>query len=354
MLMLQACTSEEDFGQNKPIVVPGNSEVKISLSSVGAGVSTDIRSRAAVDDSNLDSMGVFCLAREKQDINNIPANIDWRNWSGCVMNNVLSSLSGSSITWEDSVYYYPISQFYAYDFYGYYPYVEDANVTVAQNQVTVQYTLSGTEDLIWGRATSEEQYAYSARYFRVEGNTGKVPSLNLKHMLTRLNFEIKTGTDVIGGASSEEAKKMKVKSVIIKSAKPNVNLTWSNSTEITDNAQLTLRNENVADFPLCDAAGKPVTDFEVSQDVNGVKSIGESIMLYPEKEYTLQVVLVNSETDEEFVTENTLALTQNELFAAGKNYKVTITVHGPRAVQLNASLNPWEDAEDDTNNEVEL
>lgn len=352
MMMLQACTSEENFGQDNTILVPGNSEVKISLSSSSSstGVSTDIRSRAAVESTDtLNNMGVFCLAREAQDINQSPSSIDWTNWSGCVMNNVLSDFEKGSVTWENE-YYYPISQFYAYDFYGYYPYSKDS-VTVSKNQVTVQYTLTGKEDLIWGRATSDEQYAYSARYFRTEENVGKTPSLNMKHMLTRLKFVVKTGSDLIGGASAEEAKKMIVKSIVVKSAKPNVNLTWSNSTATEDNARLELRNSSVADFPLCDVTGKPVTDFAVSQEVNGELPIGESIMLYPEKEYILEVVLANAE-GEEFTSESPLTLSQDALFAAGKNYTVTITVHGPKPVQLKAALNSWEDAKE--GNEVEL
>lgn len=364
MMMLQACTSEEVLTKND-VLVPGNSEMEIKLSTVGGGgTSTEVeegtpryfaRSRAAITGNELTGMGVFCLAREKQAVNNIPADIDWTDWSGCVMKNVQSNLiEDKKVTWEGQ-YFYPISQFYAYDFYGYYPYVADNKVTIGKESVQVQFTLTGKEDLIWGRATSEEQYAYSAKYFRVNGNQDKLPTLDLKHMLTRLIFVVKTGEDFVGSGTATEALKMKVKSLCIKSAKPNVNLSWTNTTETaTSHASLTLRDNSVTDFYLCDAEGGQVQNFELDPTPNGEKQIGESIMLYPEQSYILEVVLVNSETQQEYKTESPLTLSQKALFEAGKNYNVIITVHGPKKIDLTAQLNPWVDAEDETDNEVEL
>lgn len=364
MMMLQACTTDETFTKND-VLVPGNSEMEIKLSSVdGGGTSTEIEegtpryfahSRAAVTGDELTGMGVFCVAREKQAINDIPADIDWRDWSGCVMKNVQSNLSADgNVTWTDH-YYYPISQFYAYDFYGYYPYVADDKITIGKENVQVQFTLTGKEDLIWGRATNDEDYAYSAKFFRINGNQEKLPTLDLKHMLTRLIFQVKTGEDYEGSATATEATKMKVKSLCIKSAKPHVNLNWTNTTASTSDASLTLRDNSVANFYLCDANGEQVQNFELTSEANAVKQIGESIMLYPEQSYILEVVLVNSETNEEFLTESPLTLSQADAkFEAGKNYTVTITVHGPKEIQLKAALNKWADADPGTNNNVEL
>lgn len=354
VMMLQAC-SNEDFDLGNSGFTPGNSEVEIKLSSKGAQVSTDIETRAAIEDTNQDlNMGVFCLARAKQEVNTTPADIDWSKWSGHVMKNVSSTLNGSNITWTGN-YYYPISQFYAYDFYGYYPYVEDGQVSVTSNKVSVPFTLTGKEDVIWGRATSEDAAGFSAGYFRKKDHYNEVPSLSMKHMLTRLKFTLKTGANNADNNSSSDAETMKVMSVKIISAKPNVKLEWTNSTEAADNATLTTRDNSTAEFALCDAQGKEVTDVELANGVNATKPIGESIMLYPEQQYTLQVVLKSKSTNEEFTTESTLSLQQTSgKFEAGKNYNVIITVHGPKKIALNASLASWENAGEETNNNVIL
>lgn len=354
VMMLQACSNEEiDLGNSG--FTPGNSEVEIKLSSKGVQVSTDIETRAAIENTNQNlNLGVFCLARAKQEVNTTPASIDWSKWSGHVMKNVSSTLNGSNITWTGN-YYYPISQFYAYDFYGYYPYVADEQVTVNSNKVSVPFTLTGKEDVIWGRATSTDAAGFSAGYFRKQGHYNEVPSLNLKHMLTRLKFTLKTGANNDDNNSSSDAETMKVMSVKIISAKPNVKLEWTNSTSTDDNATLTTRNSNTAEFELCDAQGDAVTDIELAQGVNATKAIGESIMLYPETEYILQVVLKNKTSQEEFTTESTLSLQQSSgKFEAGKNYNVIITVHGPKKIALNASLTEWQDAGEGTDNNVIL
>lgn len=81
--------------------------------------------------------------------------------------------------------------------------------------------------------------------------------------------------------------------------------------------------------------------------------MGESIMLYPQASYELRVVLKDDQ-GKPFTTESTLSLKNQPIFEAGKNYNVIITVHGPKEIEATADLNPWVDAGEDTDNNVDL
>lgn len=352
MMMLQACTTDEDPSQ---VWVPGNSEVEIKLSSAGGGSFTEIeegapRSRAAIEGNTLNDMGVFCLARSRQNINDEELAIDWTDWSGCVMKNVQSNLEeNGKLTWEGQ-YFYPISQFFAYDFYGYYPRVADENIIMEQYKAAAQFTLTGKEDLIWGRATSTDPTGFSAKFFRKAGNQDALPKLDLKHMLARLIFYVKAGEDVEGTGQITEAQKMTVDSVYIVGAKQHVNLNWYIGRE---DATLSLRDQVGADFQLCEQNGDRVTAVTMPDNHTDKKRMGESIMLYPEASYELRVVL-KDDKGKPFTTESTLSLKNQPIFEAGKNYNVIITVHGPKEIEATAELNPWVDAGEDTDNNVDL
>ena len=122
-----------------------------------------------------------------------------------------------------------------YEFYGYYPYAEDAHITYEasadgdgsggpRHRATVHYTIDGTQDIIWGRATLQDKYAYSARYFR-ENKDAAMPLIGLQHMLTRLQFQVKPGEDPLNkGSVFEDAGKISVKSIKILDAHSKVDL----------------------------------------------------------------------------------------------------------------------------------
>ena len=94
------------------------------------------------------------------------------------------------------------------EFYGSYPYSEEVTYTSTpeSHRAVVNYTLDGTQDIVWGRATLEDKFAYSARYFREQGADAQIPIIGansvdeegnphpgMKHLLTRLKFQVTTG-----------------------------------------------------------------------------------------------------------------------------------------------------------------
>ncbi len=359
--MLPAC-SNEDFvtdsvTESGSHFVPGDSEVEIALGTLTQG-NIAVDKRASLDgNADMTDLGIFCLARDKQDVNTEAYDINWftddeNNWSGCIMKNVKAVKNDVSVSWSDPEehYYYPISQFYCYDFFAYYPYVEDGgNIHVNNNKVTVDYQLDGKMDIIWGRATSSEKYAYSATYFRQPGNQERFPMLDLKHVLTRLKFQVVPGASVEGGDEVSPAMAdYAVAQVKILDAKASATMTVADFNRINelDETNCLEAGWDVADFELCKADGEPMDTTMVGTDMDVNTPLGESIMLLPDSSYTVRVSLVNVRTGDSFVTEHPLKLTQSSSFRAGYTYTVTITAHEPKEVQLQANLNPWQETED--------
>ncbi len=357
-VILPGCSNEENvYGDDSSgtLFVPGDSEVEILLSlSNQSGIAID--KRAAIDgDGDFENMGVFCLARQKQDINASPEDINWfstdeASATACIMNNVQARKTGGDVTWMDADkhYYYPISQFYSYDFYGYYPYVTGNDITAMDNRVEVTYELDGTKDIIWGRATSNEQYAYSATYFRQSGNKGRYPTLDLKHVMTRFKFQVAPGAEVEGGDEVSPAMKdYAVSKVMIVNAAAKAVLTVADFNQMTALDETNcLTGSGYTSYVLCDEEGTPIEPVMVGMDMNTMTSLGESILAIPQSEYIVRVTLVNMSTGDEFVTEHPLKLINSSTFQPGHTYTVTITAHEPKEVQLQANLNAWVDAED--------
>ena len=166
------------------------SEYPIQLNG-GAVAST----RAAImgnGSEGIPGIAVWCLAKDVMQENLDPQGIKWfgsapENETCCIMKNVKSSIVGGSVRWDNANdrYFYPVTQFYRYEFYANYPYTTD--LTYTETSVQARYTIDGTQDLLWGRATSEADYAWSAKYFRVNGGqtAGNRPNLKMEHMLTR-------------------------------------------------------------------------------------------------------------------------------------------------------------------------
>lgn len=363
-----------------PVFIPGNSEVEIRFAAHSDDVSTSVDKRATVDDDgNLDAMGVFCLARGKQEKNEGAPDISWfateDNYASCLMKNVKSKKTGSNVSW-DRHYYYPISQFYSYEFYGYYPYAEDGNITYEaldgghggpRHRATVHYTIDGTQDIIWGRATLQEKDAYSASYFR-ENTEAPMPKIELQHMLTRLQFQVKPGADPIKmDTVFEDAGKITVKSIRILDAHSKVDLIVADMEKREpfgeDSLKMLTLAERIkpsddstrANFTLKDAQDGGLKPVAIGSTLEQATRVGGSLMLYPEKKYRLEIKLHKDDPPGEgfdVTTEEWLTVgppyghydSESNVFRQGISYMVTITVNDIEEVKANASLNKWQNA----------
>lgn len=382
LLMLGGCSKEDGTTSSTPQhdLIEAD-PVKIELSSQTKELVSATTRAALEGDANIsgvgNSLGIFGLARAPQvwDSPSNPYSLtewNWDDWNdyeanrACILKNVEAEKVSGNIVWKaaGAVFFYPITQVYAYDFYGYYPYKADNQLVYAANnkKVSVQYEIDGTQDLLWGRATSTETDGYSARYFRQSSgrNTDK-PNIALQHLLTRLTFSVLPGASYTGGNDYEVAQDMVVEKVQILGAKNHLEVTIADWSDITPSTTDDLASRispvsaddpvSTEDFTLCDALGATATLDLATIDCTGTptaKRLGESIMLYPEAQYMIHIELTMKNPnkwgafDQTFVTEVPLyLLPAGTAFEAGKSYNVTITVHGPRDISLQSTITDW-------------
>lgn len=350
-----ACSNEEVVA---PEINIENSEVAIQLGSSDAVTVT----RAAVTNENKDlaGIGVWCLAKDVMQENLNPQDIKWfgtqpENLTCCIMKNVKSSVKNGNVRWDDpnAQYFYPQTQFYRYEFYANYPYT--TNLTYSQTSVSASYTIDGTQDLIWGRATSEEDYAWSAKYFRVNGGQTETnrPKLKLEHLLTRLVFFVQPGAQVeIEGASEDEMDYTAARSMIIDtlqicdaSTRLTMNVANFNRLDMSIGDRLIRSSSKTDTLYLKDASGAIVNPKQVPSLPSLKEQWGESIMLFPSNQYTIRVVL-HDNAGHRFCSEIPLVLAnQPNGFERGKSYNITVTVHGATSPTLGAELTDWEEVE---------
>ena len=351
--------SEDSVRDYSNVEISLQSDPKIEVSTTRAAIMGDDEDVT----SNINNIGVFGLARTTQEINNTAGAINWfhntENWSDCILDNVKSYKEGNDIKWAnpDDVYFYPVSQFYSYDFYGYYPRV--SNPIKTYNRVCAEYTIDGTQDLIWGRATSSEKYAYSARYYREsQENSTKRPNIALKHLLTRLVFKAIPGETYAGSGDYSAASTMLISSVEL------VDVATGIGVVIADNSKLDMdlsdriyKTGTVGTLPLTsvDDSGNniPFVPVHMGDDPATAVQLGESVMLYPENQYTIRISLIKDPytdavtgTDypaQTYITEIPLQIQNDGLsaFEQGTSYNITITVHGPKSISLTSTLTPW-------------
>lgn len=353
---LFACSNEEimtpviDAETNSPTEYP------IQLS---GGCTATTRAAITDDGSNeIKGIAVWGLAKDAMQENTSPQGIKWfsnniENATCCIMKNVKANVISNSVEWDDpnARYYYPVTHFYRYEFYANYPYTTD--VAYTETSAVANYTIDGTNDLLWGRATSDSPYAWSAKYFRVNGGQtlSNRPNIKLEHLLTRLVFYVQPGPKVeIPGATEDEldyeaASSMMVDTLQICNAYTNlaVKIADFNNLDMGISSRVTRRTGDTDTLYLKNAAGEIVSPIQVPQRPSMKAQWGESIMLFPSYEYVVRLVLHDS-TGRKYVSEIPLTLSNLSTgFERGKSYNITITVHGPTSVTSAAKLVPWEE-----------
>ncbi len=325
----------------------------------GSTVNVTADTRAAVEDAaNLNNIAVWCLAKDAMAVNQDPQGIRWfsdapEHETCCIMENVKANIISNEVKWADAsaIYYYPVTQFYRYEFYANYPYTPALEYNEdTQNAVVAKYTIDGTQDLLWGRATSNEDYAWSAKYFRSKGGQtlANRPTLKMEHLLTRLVFKIQPGPQVEIPDADESlmdytaAHNMTIDSLQILDAIVNVKMTIAdyNNRDMSIGSRLLRLNNETDTLFLKDAAGEIVDPLQVPALPSLKEQWGESIMLFPADRYTVRIVL-HDNTGRRFVSEVPLELANQPSFERGKSYNIIITVHGATTVTVGAEISSW-------------
>lgn len=380
--LLASCSSESELADNgaSDALTSTQWSHQIANSNVEIKFGSKIKGTRAIVESDdqqnftLTNMGLFCLAIAKNNINPNEANIDYTQGSAGYKYSVWvdnaevktekdAGKNKTILTWADGKkHYYPTGNWHKYAFYGYYPKQDAANIIYDNKSVSVMFEdLDGTTDIIYGKAEDlTTPYAYSAYYFRQEGNEDKVPTVAFAHKLMRLTFAIKPG-----GKDKEAAKTMGVTKVEVvkvptkgtliladKDAPANagyINFDWTTTADLALKAKTdaTGTGEGLEpEFTAYDGTNETKACWVKDDEVN----IGQGIMIpvpdydtNPDYKYQLKITLINKD-GQVFEPEYPMDLNTNgKEFAAGTSYKVTMTINGPKEIQLNATLEKWQE-----------
>lgn len=379
---MASCSSESELADNgaSDALTSTQWSHQIANSNVEIKFGSKIKGTRAIVESDdqqnftLTNMGLFCLAIAKNNINPNEANIDYTQGSAGYKYSVWvdnaevktekdAGKNKTILTWADGKkHYYPTGNWHKYAFYGYYPKQDAANIIYDNKSVSVMFEdLDGTTDIIYGKAEDlTTPYAYSAYYFRQEGNEDKVPTVAFAHKLMRLTFAIKPG-----GKDKEAAKTMGVTKVEVvkvptkgtliladKDAPANagyINFDWTTTADLALKAKTDAIGTGEGlepEFTAYDATNKTKACWVKDDEVN----IGQGIMIpvpdydtNPDYKYQLKITLINKD-GQVFEPEYPMDLNTNgKEFAAGTSYKVTMTINGPKEIQLNATLEKWQE-----------
>ena len=291
--LFTACTSEDDIAavpeltqadKDAAIIAEANqdSEVEIRLGFGSQSNSTAV-TRAPLE-SDADKLfttptgkylGIYCLAQKPQKESGTTGyiaenSIDWtgakstlqylmeRNQpaqvsikaAGQYLGNVLLAddvsevqfleVDNGNVTNNGIIYYYPYGNWFNYYFYGYYPRQSGNAVHEEAKKVTVDFTINGTDDIIYAKAvptttsdednnpstpeTSDVDRGFNAKYLRSKQEGGAnhlvdLPGLVMKHKLTQLRFWVKCSSGTYqsyGYGTGENDKKFQVQSMTMK------------------------------------------------------------------------------------------------------------------------------------------
>ena len=380
--LLASCSSESELADNgaSDALTSTQWSHQIANSNVEIKFGSKIKGTRAIVESDdqqnftLTNMGLFCLAIAKNNINPNEANIDYTQGSAGYKYSVWvdnaevqtekdAGKNKTILTWADGKkHYYPTGNWHKYAFYGYYPKQDAANIIYDNKSVSVMFEdLDGTTDIIYGKAEDlTTPYAYSAYYFRQEGNEDKVPTVAFAHKLMRLTFAIKPG-----GKDKEAAKTMGVTKVEVvkvptkgtliladKDAPANagyINFDWTTTADLALKAKTDATGTGAGlepEFTAYDTTNETKACWVKDDEVN----IGQGIMIpvpdydtNPDYKYQLKITLINKD-GQVFEPEYPMDLNTNgKEFAAGTSYKVTMTINGPKEIQLNATLEKWQE-----------
>ena len=373
VVAMASCAADEgmDDSASEGLLI-GNSGVEIRLSS-----GSNQGSRAIVDSDvngnfELDGLSIFCLA-DKQLKNGQKLPIDWSTPAGkysvwiagkeanATIDNVTDPANPiTNIDWADgSVQYYPTGTAHSYSFYGYY--LDQPTLAYYNDSIVATFNLDshkGKWDALWGVAKSDEDYAYSAKYFRDPLTVENKPSMQFEHKLMRLTFSIEAGPDAYD--NYDKAVNMEVVGIRLDSIPTTGRLMVANKAATGRQSGSITYNWNSQN-----KVSWPVPEEDDSELGSGGQTyfpgvvtptpVGGALMVPvpadDSYQYWVRVVMYNRSlpvADQVQIVSIPLPLNLREgaHFEEGKQYNVNLMVYGPEEIQIRAKLSQWEKIDD--------
>lgn len=272
-----------------------------------------------------------------------------------------------------AVYYYPMDSYYNYTFYGYYPYQKD--VTIEGNTAKVAIEIDGSHDIIWSKKAALEIKStqlfentvdlkgYNANYIRkikrhneivkekgMDNYFSYVPNLEFNHLLTQLKFYI-----TVADNQSEEDKNATYNNLRVSDIKlKNVNTTatlditagtlaWSNPKDI---------DMYIAGVWMHPSMVRDQTAWETDETYKfrpmtaDLEAAGVAMVEPNATSYTVALTIEDKNSTNGNGQQNvevTVQLGDGQTFEAGKYYDVKIALYAMQKVDVDATLNAWQE-----------
>ena len=230
-LVLASCSSEAEEAVIKPNETPEEEVLELTEIKLGAGAPTaSAETRAFVDIAGTfddTKVGIFGVNENGGATNNDwsdyedPNNMNIAKENAVILFNEPATINGNTVTFDrindneipTNKFYFPRTNNnnYGYTFLGYYPKVDDGNVTPSAENIVVEGTFDGTQDIIAGKAPTatpvvNSPVGYNAKYIRdyrndpaVNSGSPTYPQIDIKftHMTSKIIVKLQKKANYI-------------------------------------------------------------------------------------------------------------------------------------------------------------
>ena len=273
------------------------------------------------------------------------------------------------VAWSgpDERVYYPFGSEsgIVYDFFAYYLddiQVQEMDITRLQEKIMIRVEIDGSQDLMSSKARvladqlagfddeQERLYMENYCYSYYAARKGIDPVFVFKHHLTKLDFMVTPAYNA-NGKRTVTVDRIEVKSkyraqftVADRGSSDNLGLLFDDD----DYARLALKDVG-PDGQMLDGLEEgryAITTLDASQDRGTPISVGTSLLLAPDEEYTGYAYLTETYPDgnvHEYPEPLELVLRNPGGFLPGNGYTVNISVYGATRVEVDIMLAPWND-----------
>lgn len=399
-LVLASCSSEAEEAVIKPNETPEEEVLELTEIKLGAGaptVSAETRAAVEVNDWSNTPVGIFGV--------NENASAQENNWSVAPDRNdmeitvenavillnepatVATPSTGGAVTFTNAnanKIYFPRgnSKNYGYTFLGYYPYIE-GTTTASADTIKVTGKFDGTQDIMAGKAASasgsyNNGIGYNAKYIReCRAQESNEPNINIafEHLTSKIDILLKQEpTNYIQEMCDVYAAWFEVEE--------DYTLTFAKPTSGNGvNTSLAFAGDTVKAFAIGGDDFKSTKSYKSGDIVRYTDGLGNTVYkkfkashtgdwtgndvdnfdpIAPETSpSTTHTIFVTPDPQQENsgTAYKTLHLVLNDDpskdisvkvaspaggFEAGKAYTVTVTINGPEAITVTASITPWQ------------
>ena len=178
-------------------------------------------------------------------------------------------VDNGNVTNNGIIYYYPYGNWFNYYFYGYYPRQSGNAVHEEATKVTVDFTIDGTDDIIYAKAVpttsttganpeSDVDRGFNAKYLRSKQENGAnhlvdLPGLTMKHKLTQLRFWVKCSSGTYqsyGYGTGENDKKFQVQAMVMKDVPDGWTLTVAERNTLANEGTMARKGTSTTDIDV--------------------------------------------------------------------------------------------------------